>query len=214
MAEDWQAWHRQYDDPTSSLSRRLQVVRDQLTTLLTEHPQIRRLVSLCAGDGRDVLPVLATVAPSVEAVLVELDPHLAAAAEETATALELPAVVVRTEDAGSTESLRGAVPADVVMACGVFGNITGDQVRRTVDTLPMLLREQGYVVWTRGSGAPEDPTPAAGDPSESVRQAFAAAGFDEVAFVRPADASFRVGVHRLARPPKGFVPDVQMFSFL
>ncbi|HEX2894620.1 MAG TPA: class I SAM-dependent methyltransferase family protein [Marmoricola sp.] len=214
MSRDWHAWHRQYDDPTSSLSRRLQVVRDQLTAVLTEHPEVRRLVSLCAGDGRDVLPVLATVAPSVEAVLVELDPHLAVAAEEMAAALGLPAVVVRNDDAGNTESLRGAVPADLVMACGVFGNVTDEHVRRTVNTLPMLLSDQGFVVWTRGAKVPGDPTLAAGDPSESVRRAFAGTGFDEVAFVRPDDASFRVGVHRLARPAEAFVPDVQMFRFL
>jgi hypothetical protein len=59
MARDWHAWHDEYDDPASSLSRRLVVVRRQVDAILRARPGPTRLVSMCAGDGRDVLPVLA-----------------------------------------------------------------------------------------------------------------------------------------------------------
>src|SRR5690349_532381 len=78
--KDWRHWHSAYDDPRSSLSRRLDVVRARLMQALdmVDHPS-PRLLSVCAGEGRDVIPVLASRGPSrpVIAVLVENDPVLA-----------------------------------------------------------------------------------------------------------------------------------------
>ena len=71
---DWVEWHRGYDSPTSPLSRRLEVVRRDLRRALGTSPSepggTRRLVSICAGDGRDVLPVIAEHDRRVRALLV------------------------------------------------------------------------------------------------------------------------------------------------
>ena len=68
---------------------------------------------------------------------------------------------------------------------------------------------------TLGAGSfPQDPTEVAGDPSEQVRSLFASAGFEELAFVRPDDASYRVGVHRWPGPGTPYEPDVRMFAFV
>ena len=214
VSRDWQTWHREYDDPTSSLSRRLEVVRAQLRSVLEGAGGPVRLLSLCAGDGRDTLPVLAASAVDVSAVLVELDPVLAEAGRTSAVSLGLQGVEVRTADAGSTSCAEGAVPADVVMACGIFGNVTDSDVARTVATLPSLLAAGGHVIWTRGRRVPHDPTEVPGDPSEPVRGLFVDAGFEEVAFVRPDDASFRVGVARWPHPGAPYKPDVRMFDFV
>jgi cyclopropane fatty-acyl-phospholipid synthase-like methyltransferase len=214
VSRDWHAWHTEYDDPASSLSRRLEVVRDQLRTLLEGAARPVRLLSMCAGDGRDTLPVLAATAAEVHAVLVELDPELAARAASRADELGLAGVEVRTADAGTTDSHRDAVPADVLLACGVFGNVTDDDIATTIARLPSLLAAGGHVVWTRGCRVPEDPTEFAGDPSELVRSLFAGAGFEEVAFVRPEDAGFRVGVHRWPRAGTPYEPGVRLFSFV
>jgi hypothetical protein len=214
VSRDWQSWHRDYDDPTSSLSRRLEVVRAQLQSLLEGAGGPVRLLSMCAGDGRDTLPVLAASAVDVPAVLVELDPVLAEAARASAVSLGLHGIEVRTDDAGSTSCAEGAVPADVVMACGIFGNVTDSDVARTISTLPSLLAEGGHVIWTRGRRVPQDPTEVTGDPSETVRGLFIDVGFEEVAFVRPDDASFRVGVARWPHLGAPYEAGVRMFAFL
>ncbi len=215
MSRDWHAWHRDYDDPASSLSRRLEVVRTQLASVLgSAAPGPVRLLSLCAGDGRDTLPVIASSDAEVAGVLVELDPELAAAARTTAAELGLTGLEVRTMDAGDTACAAGAVPADVVMACGIFGNITDADVERTISMLPSLLAPQGAVIWTRGCRVPHDPTEVTGDPSETVRRLLADTGFEEVAFVRPDDASFRVGVARWPGPAAAYEPGVRLFSFV
>jgi hypothetical protein len=214
VSRDWHDWYREYDDPASSLSARLAVVRGQLRSLLGDAQGPVRLLSLCAGDGRDALPVLAESRVEVRAVLVELDPALSDVARRSAARLELSGVEVRTSDAGDTSCASGAVPAEVVMACGIFGNVTDADIARTVNTLPSLLSPHGAVIWTRGCRVPEDPSEWEGDPAEHVRSTFAAAGFEEVDFVRPEDQSFRVGVHRWTGPSAPYRPGVRMFTFV
>jgi hypothetical protein len=215
VTRDWHEWYRDYDDPASSLSARLAVVSSRLASLVAAAaPGPVRLVSLCAGDGRDTLPVLAESGVEVTALLVELDPDLADAGRRSAERLGLTDVEVRTADAGDTSCAAGGVPADVVMACGIFGNISAGDISRTVDTLPSLLAPGGVVVWTRGCQVPEEPSQPEGDPAEQVRSRFGAAGFEEVDFVRPESHQFRVGVHRWPHPPEPFQPGVRMFTFV
>jgi hypothetical protein len=207
---DWHAWHEEYDDPTSSLARRLEVVRHEvgrgLTWLETEGIGHPRLISMCAGDGRDVLPVLAGGHPTVAATLVELDPVLADRARSSADRLGLTEVDVRTADAGLSTSYQGSTPADLLTACGVFGNVTDDDVRRTLAAAPLMLQRGGTLIWTRGSRADVDR-------SALVRALLLEAGWEERAYVRPDDASYRVGVHTWQGLASGTVTD-RIFSFV
>lgn len=205
---DWHEWYRGYDDPTSSQSRRLEVVMECVRNALNLNPQAR-LLSLCSGDGRDTLPILEEF-PQVRATLVELEPELAATARANARA----DVDVRTADAGTTASYRDVAPVDVLLVCGVFGNIYDQDVERTVNALPDLLRSDGVVIWTRGDRKLNDPSRVPGDPSERARMLFQARGFDELAFIRPDDARFRVGVARWTGTPGVAQPTPQrLFTF-
>jgi len=185
---DWAAWHAAYDDPATPLSSRLAVVQARLGDVLdalgaTGSPV--RLVAMCAGEGRDVLPVLAARPHQpVDAVLVELDADLAARARAGAA----PSTEVRMADAGDPASYAGALPAQVVLACGVFGNITDGDVAATIRFLAAATTPGGFVVWTRHRQAP-DLTPA-------IRAWWAEAGFAEAVFDAPPDTWWSVGVHR------------------
>lgn len=214
MGKDWVAWHRDYDSPSSSLARRLHVVRNELRAALTVGRPAAgggelRLISMCAGDGRDVLPVLAEGARDVRALLVELDPLLCSRARSTAAHHGLTGVEIRAGDAGVIDAYLNCTPAHVVLACGVFGNITVDDARQTVAALPSLLADDGIVIWTRGR---KDHGP---DPSTVIRELFIAHGFTELGFTAPEDARFRVGTHRLSTRPTrtSGQPAPRMFTF-
>src|SRR5262245_1970836 len=120
---DWLAWHGSYADAGSSLSRRLRVVRNRIGEALdrAEGGGPIRILGLCAGDGRDVLPELAA-RPSLQSrtTLVELDDQLAAAA--SAAASRLIGVQVRRGDAGDIATFEDVLPVDVLLLCGIFGN--------------------------------------------------------------------------------------------
>ncbi|MBL7490420.1 class I SAM-dependent methyltransferase [Frankia sp. AgB1.9] len=212
---DWNAWHRNYDDPASGLAQRLATVRAELDRLLTAtNGRPTRLLSLCAGDGRDTLPVLAAGHDNVRAVLVEIDAGLGAAAQAQASQLNLPHVEVRTADAGVMDTYADLPPADVLLACGVFGNISDDDLETTVGAFPRLLTPGAAVLWTRGaSTGDDDPTSHPGDAAELVRKVFTRHGFVEERFIRPDDAGFRVGVHRLADAPRSDPTGRHLFRF-
>lgn len=212
---DWHAWHRGYADPGSSLSRRLATVRGELTRVLAARQGLpTRLVSICAGDGRDTLPVLADGHTDVAAVLLELDRTLTDTARREAVRLGLLDVEVRTADAGRLDSYAGLPPADVFLACGVFGNITDEDLTTTVAALPQLLAAGATVLWTRGSRAGEhDPTRYTGDAADLVREVFVRHGFTEESFIRPNDAPFRVGTHRFRGTPGRSQSGTVMFRF-
>ncbi len=53
---DWVGWHARYDDPDSIQSLRLVVVRRRVGEALDALGSAPRVLSLCAGDGHDLLP--------------------------------------------------------------------------------------------------------------------------------------------------------------
>ena len=117
-----------------------------------------------------------------------------------------PSVEVVTGDASRTTSYAGAVPADIVLVCGIFGNITDDDIHNTVAQLPSLCAPDATVIWTRGTFAP-DLTP-------TIRGWFTEAGFSELDFVAIPGTTVGVGATRLTSPPRAFEPDVRLFTFL
>jgi len=190
VVTDWVAWHDAYADPASALSRRLRVVQDQIRRALPVQPPRRvDVVSLCAGCGHDLIGVLSEYphADRVRARLVELDPSNVAVGRARCRAAGLDVEIVRA-DAADLSQYRGAVPADLVLLCGVLGNISDRDVRFTIASLPQLCRTGGTVIWTRSRRTP-DLTP-------KVRRWFAEASFDEIEFVAPSDAMFSVGACR------------------
>jgi hypothetical protein len=205
---DWVEWHRDYDDPGSLLSRRGERVQGHLRAELDRAPAGEiRLVSLCAGQGRDVIGAL-TGHPrrhDVRARLVELDERNVALARQAAQAAGLDGVEVLQADAGVSDACAGAVPAEVVVACGIFGNISDSDIRATVAALPSLCAPGALVVWTRHR-RPPDLTPA-------IRSWFAEAGFREEAFDISQDGFMSVGAHRLTGEPAALVLGQRVFTF-
>jgi hypothetical protein len=204
-----QAWHAQYDDPTSWLTRRLQVVRARLDASLDSVDTARpRLLALCAGDARDVIPVLRSRPDGrrVAAVLVEGDEVLAERARAAAQVAGLPDLEVRRADAGDVRSFRDVLPVDVLMLCGIFGNIDRPMVRHVVSQVPAIVTSGGFVIWTRGAKG-------ADDPRAEVRRWFVDEGMTEMSFDGPPE-NYRVGVNRVVASRPGELDGGRLFSFV
>jgi hypothetical protein len=187
------------------LSRRLTMVQQRLEELLAEAPAVRRVLSLCSGDGRDILPVVARlpIDHRPDVALVELDADLATAAERRAADLGVAATVIG--DAGSSSTWQQFMPVDLLLLCGIFGNIPDDDIRNTIDAARAMVASDGYVIWTRGYFSDVDLRP-------QVRQWFAETGFLEVTFdAEP--TGFGVGVNRLPSAGRTARVPSQLFSF-
>ena len=202
---DWQAWHEDYEHD-SPLRRRLDIVQRVIGDFLREATASPiRVITMCAGEGRDILGAIANQKRrDVRGLLVELDPVLADRARKTAHALGLNDIRVEAGDAGRSGAYASAAPADLVMACGVFGNISDEDVRSTIAALPELAAPNATLVWTRHRNPP-DLTP-------SIRQWLADEGFEEVSFEAVPDSAGSVGVARFSGHTKPLA-DRQLFVF-
>jgi hypothetical protein len=205
---DWRSWHDEYDQPGSWMARRLLVVRQQIRAVLDRSPAgPLRVVSLCAGQGRDLLGALAEHPrrDDVRARLVELDARNTAVAENTARAAGLTGVEVVTADASRTDHYLDMAPADLVLVCGLFGNITDDDIQRTIGFCTQLCKAGGTVIWTRHRDDP-DRVPV-------ICEWFEETGFERRWLSGP-DVEFGVGVHRFAGQPRPLVAGARMFTFV
>lgn len=201
---DWAGWHRPYDDPDSPLSQRLRAVQGEIVAALDRAPAGPiRLLSLCAGQGLDVLPLLSVHprGPDVRGRLVELD----ARNVEVARAAVPDSVEVVQADAGNSDAALGAAPADLLLLCGIFGNLSDEDVERMVGTLPQLCASGATVVWTRSRRAP-DLTPA-------LRSWFSRAGLVETAFVTEGAGGWAVSAGTFHGEPQPLQPGLRLFTF-
>jgi hypothetical protein len=193
-----------YEDPSSITSQRLAVVREWIRfSVEAMPPGPVRTVSICAGDGRDLVGALAEHPrrSDVRGRLVEIDPALA----ERGRATLWPGLDYVVGDAALTDNYLGAVPADLVLACGIFGNISDDNIATTVRAMPAFLAAGGYVIWTRHRGEP--------DMFPTIDGWFADAGFARV-FVSDPERPYGVGVHRLVSEPRPLPPGEHLFTFV
>ena len=205
---DWYDWHRPYDDEHSPLSQRLRLVQRHIADWLDHRAgPASTVVSACAGQGRDLIDVLAgrPVPGRVRARLIESDARNVDAARARTAAVGVPEVEVVHADAGDLRSYAGAVPADLVLLTGVLGNITDADVRATLAALPQLCAAGATVIWTRTRRAP-DLTPA-------IRGWLSEGGFVERAFEAPDGVLFSVGVHTFAGTPQPLT-DGKLFTFV
>ena len=100
----------------------------------------------------------------------------------------------------------GHSPADLVLVCGLFGNIVDADIEATIRFLPRLCAPGAWVVWTRD---PQDPTIL-----PKIDGWFTEAGFAPLPTVVPDNRSFGVGGARLVADPQPFEPGQALFRFV
>jgi hypothetical protein len=110
-----------------------------------------------------------------------------------------------TADASVTDHYEGLVPADIVLACGIFGNITDEDIERVVEFCPQLCATGGTVIWTRGRDEP--------DRVPKICAWFEERGFDRQWVSDPAEG-FGLGAHRFTGRSRPLALGESMFDFI
>jgi hypothetical protein len=206
---DYLAWHDDYERPGSALHLRLLVVQDLIARALDGLPAGPvRMVSICAGQGRDVLGVVERHrrGDDVRGRLVELEPANVERARDRLQARGNERIEVVCADAGSSDAYTGAVPADLVLVCGVFGNIVDSDIERTVRALPQLCAPGAAVVWTRHPRVP-GVIPA-------IEGWLGECGFEPNSLVIGEGDLFGAGLHRFTGTSAPLAPSERWFDFV
>ncbi len=206
---DYAAWHEDYDRPGSALHLRLLVVQDLIASALDELPSGPvQVISMCAGQGRDLIGVARRHqrGSDLTGILVEADARNVAVARKGIEQGGLDGLTVIQGDAGQSGIYAGAVPAGLVLACGVFGNVSDEDIRRTIGFIPALCAPGAWVIWTRD--------PRKEGIMTAIQDWFKGAGFRPHALVVGEGNLFGVGAAVLTGPPLPFRPDVPLFTFV
>ncbi|SOD70783.1 hypothetical protein SAMN05892883_0423 [Jatrophihabitans sp. GAS493] len=206
---DYVAWHAAYDDHESSLSVRLRHVQQAILEWLDRTPGSVRVLSVCAGQGHDILGALQARGRNdrarVSGALVEIYPINAAVARRRIAQLDLALNVVQA-DAGTTATYVDLIPADLLLLSGIMGNISASDIERLVHVARQLCAPGATVIWTRGA---QDP-----DLGTDIRRWFNQAGFEELSCEEWIEGTgMRVGVNRLNTPPQQLHPGELIFTF-
>ncbi|QNP28354.1 class I SAM-dependent methyltransferase family protein [Cylindrospermopsis curvispora] len=193
MPKDWFEWHNLYNTEPR-LQQRLEIVRNYIAYSLDNSPAGEiKIISVCAGDGRDLLGTLSKHLrrQDVHARLIEINPLLVNQGRENLESLGLTKQIeFINDDATNSANYKNAVPADIVIVCGVFGNLANDtELNRLLKNLRFLSKKGGFVLWTRShfQGIAH---------SETVRKYFSELGFKEINFQLTATGDMGVGIHQ------------------
>jgi hypothetical protein len=82
--------------------------------------------------------------------LIESNPALVAHGEGAVAQCDLlTRVQFLHADATLSTTYQAIAPADVLIVCGVFGNVRASDTAPMIENLRCLCRRQGRVVWTR-----------------------------------------------------------------
>lgn len=205
---DWVDWHDAYDQPDSGLARRLATVQGLIRQALDRAPGGPvNVISVCAGQGRDLIGALDAHSRrgEVHARLVEIDPRNAGRARADATAAGLSGLDVVTGDAARIENYAGYVPAQLVLMCGVYGNVSDADIERTVGYCRQLCATGGTVIWTRGRWEP--------DLFPQICEWYEECGFERL-WISDPEVKAGIGAYRFPGTPAPPQLGATMFEFI
>jgi hypothetical protein len=208
---DWVSWHENYE-ASPALKARLLAVREHLSRCFdSQDPGVIQVLSICAGDARDLIGLLATHPRKmdVKAHLVENNAELAGSGrkviEEAGFEEQLQFVI---GDATISSTYLGLVPVDVVLMAGVFGNLRSEEACRLVRNLCLLCKPGGVVIWTRHRRLHDGLNQI-----RLIRQCFVESDFEEVHIENTPDDKFTIGSNRYKGAGQVLHGGIKLFEF-
>jgi len=208
---NWDEWYKHYDS-LPGLQERLRIVREQIVAALNECPagQIQ-IVSICAGDGRDLIGALQKHPRRNDVSALLLDNHAEsiargeAAAKETGLQRQLRFLDA---DAAQAKNYLGAVPADLVLLSGFLGHLPHRDVPALINSLPMFCKTGGQVIWNRHLILHDGP-----EQILLIRGFFRQTSFEEIYFTATDLNGFAIARVRFAGKSRRLEPSRVLFEF-
>jgi hypothetical protein len=221
MGLKWQRWLRPFGSgkwsgwPQDAYRRqhyqqRLRAVQSHLAECLDQAaPGPVRIVSLCAGDGRDVIGVLQMHRRrnDVAATLVELNgPSVAEGLRQVHVARLEKSVRFIHRDATDYSTYKGLVPCDILLVCGVWGHVPPWERAALIGALATFSKPAGCVIWTRGvsKGMAR---------MDEIQSQFAGPTWERLRLSFTPDDQWVVGTHRYCGPALDAPAAGRIFNF-
>jgi amino acid adenylation domain-containing protein len=211
-AIDWSDWHANYET-SPSLQARLQCVRRQIFDALTECPPGPiKIISICAGDGRDILMALREHPRRDDVTATLIDNHSESLARGRQMAKErgLEAQMSFVDgDASLAKTYAEIGHADLVVMSGFLGHLRHGDALNLIANLPMLCKTGGSIIWNRHLVLHDGAEQVA-----RIRGEFRRQHFEETHFEATAEDGFAVGRARFVGESAKLDPTRKLFEFV
>lgn len=188
---DWNQWHTGYET-SASLQARLKAVSEQITIAINDCPPGPiKIISLCAGDGRDILLALQNHPRRKDVSASLVDNHLESIERGRELALKTgltKQIHFLHADAGLGETYADIGHANVVLLSGFLGHLRHGDALNLISKLPMVVKTNGSVIWNRHVVLHDGAEQVA-----RIRGAFRSHHFDEEHFAATAEDGFAMG---------------------
>jgi Putative methyltransferase len=205
----WTGWpERAYQQ--DRYQHRLAAVQEQLADAIDRAPGGPvRIISPCAGDGRDLINVL-RLHPrrdDVSAWLVEKDSRSVVEGKRRAANDGLADIVqFVSDDATDYATYRPIIRADIVLLCGVWGHVPASERTQLVCALTSFCKAGGMVIWTRGAGKGMIRL-------QQIQSLFASPLWQQVRANLTPDKNWAIVTHRYCGPPMELPTSGRIFHF-
>lgn len=206
---NWKDWHDNYE-LSNAMKVRLATVQALIAKTLAQRPPGPiSVASICAGDGRDLIPTIATSPrrEDIQGILLDVDEDLVRSGRSAIVAhgLESQLAFFR-RDATQRRSYQDIGPSSVVVACGIFGNLLPKDEDLFVNVLAALCARNGQVVWTRNRCVSDGDTAI-----PRIQRLLRAKGFVERCVEHVPE--YVIACHEQEREPTALPAADQLFSF-
>ena len=190
--------------------QRLAAVQNHLTECLDLAPGGPvRIISVCAGDGRDAISVLSSHQRrhDVSAWLIEQDRQSVLDGMGRAARVGLAnTVTFLNDDATDYATYQRIVPADIVLLCGVWGHVPASERVLLVRALTTLCKARGMVIWTRGISKGLERL-------HEIQAMFATSSWEQSRVSFTSDKKWAVVIHRYLGLPNELPSSGRLFHF-
>jgi 2-polyprenyl-3-methyl-5-hydroxy-6-metoxy-1,4-benzoquinol methylase len=200
----WYDWHiEKHSDPNSYTSQRMTDIGLVIEEYLKDTVHRSNIVSVCAGQGLDLIPILRQYPNSADAYLIDIEQQNIDHINKISTGLE----GIHTYAADATVSntyINNKIPrANLLLVCGVFAHLTSEDQSIFIQNMRSLLKPGGYVIWTRIDEYLND-----------IHEKFENNGYKKIDLSHINLSTGSVGMSRLKESIKTLHPDKQIFNFL
>lgn len=147
---DWSKWNLFYEDKITTQYHRLIAIKQYIKNILLSEEN-NTVLNICSGESRDILQTLVEL-EMLDVPVYSIDTHTNSINNSMLYANEHNLLNYNAicEDASLSDTyIEYNVPrSKLIILSGVFGMLSDIEINRLLKSLPMFIKNDGYVVWT------------------------------------------------------------------
>jgi len=151
-SDKWTEWHEEaYNDINSLPYQRTEIVKDLINKYLSEIDKNIVVISIGAGQSRDILPVLIGRKDNdrITTYLIDTDIECLNYAKNYAKDNNIINVHIVDMDGSLVKNYKDIPKADLIIFCGMMTQKNTDEVKNLANNIKLICNEDAQIIWSR-----------------------------------------------------------------